>query len=81
MFTAKRLFDIPNIQLKNNPSDKMFVTKTDGKWIPVSTATFMADVMEVSKGLIAKGIQPEDMVAIVSKLDMNGMLWILQFNK
>lgn len=66
MFTAKRLFDIPNIQLKDHPSDKMFVTKTDGKWIPVSTATFIADVMEVSKGLIAKGIQPGDMVAIVS---------------
>lgn len=63
---AKRLFDLPHIQLKNYPNDRMFVSKIDGKWIPVSTSAFLSEVMEVSKGLIALGIQPDDKVAIVS---------------
>lgn len=66
MINVKRLFDIPNNQLKDYPSEKMFVTKTDGKWVPTSTEKFMQDVMSVSKGLIAKGIQQNDKVAIVS---------------
>ena len=67
MIASKRLFDLPHHQLKNCPSDKMFVTKTDGKWIPVSTEGFINEVIETAKGLIAYGVQAGDNVGIVSK--------------
>ncbi len=66
MIEAKRLFDIPHYQLKNHPNDNMFVTKTDGKWIGVSTQNFLNDVMDIAKGLLALGIQPGENVGIVS---------------
>lgn len=66
MFEAKRLFDLPHIQLKNFPNDKMFSSKVNGKWESVSTKNFLDECMEVSKGLIALGVQPKDNVAIVS---------------
>lgn len=66
MFEAKRLFDLPHIQLKNFPNDKMFSSKVNGKWESVSTKKFLDECMEVSKGLIALGVQPKDNVAIVS---------------
>lgn len=67
MIESKRLFDLPHHQLKNCPSDKMFVTKTNGKWIPVSTQGFINEVIETAKGLIAYGVQSGDNVGIVSK--------------
>jgi len=67
MITSKRLFDLPHYQLKNFPSDKMFVTKVDGEWTPTSTKEFVDEVIETAKGLIAYGVEPGDNVGIVSK--------------
>lgn len=67
MITSKRLFDLPHHQLKNFPNDKMFVTKTDGKWVPTSTKAFLDEVYETAKGLIACGVNAGDNVGIVSK--------------
>jgi len=66
MITAKRLFDIPYFQLENYPNPTMFVTKKQDAWVPVSTSEFLTEVMQVSKGLIAFGIQPGDRVAVSS---------------
>lgn len=66
MISAKRLFDVPYFQLENYPNPTMFVTKKQGIWVPVSTSEFLTEVMEVSKGLIAFGIQPGDRVAVSS---------------
>lgn len=66
MTETKRLFDIPHYQLAAHPNDKMFVTKTNGQWIPVSTQAFLDEAMKVARGLVAHGIQPGDMVGIVS---------------
>lgn len=66
MIEAKRLFDIPHHQLKTHPNDNMFVTKNNGKWEGVSTAQFLEQALEISKGLIALGVEPGDMVGIVS---------------
>lgn len=63
---AKRLFDVPYHQLKNYPNEKMFVSKIDGTWKGVSTEQFLEHAMEISKGLIALGVQPGDMVGLVS---------------
>lgn len=66
MIQAKRLFDVPYHQLKNSPNPNMFVTKTDGKWIGVSTKDFLDQAMDISRGLIALGIEPGDKVGLVS---------------
>lgn len=66
MHNLKRLFDIPYHQLNTHPTENMFVTKTDGKWLGVSTQGFLDEVMAVSRGLIAQGIQAGDRVGIVS---------------
>ncbi len=66
MLDTSRLFDIPHRQLEKHPNENMFVTKTNGEWIGVSTKEFLDHAMRVSKGLIALGVQPGDMVGIVS---------------
>ena len=66
MMETKRLFDIPYHQLKSYPNAKMFVTKTNNQWIGVSTQEFLNEAMEISKGLIALGVEPGDKVGIVS---------------
>ncbi|MEY3199416.1 MAG: hypothetical protein RJA13_1374, partial [Bacteroidota bacterium] len=66
MIQAKRLFDIPYYQMEKYPRSDMFVTKTNGEWIGVSTHQFLEEAMNVSRGLIAFGIAPGDTVALVS---------------
>ena len=45
----------------------MIERKVDGEWQRVSAAAFAADVARVAKGLIARGVQPGDRVAIMSR--------------
>lgn len=66
MLESKRLFDIPRYQLKQYPNPKMFVTKTGDEWIGISTANFLEQAMEYSKGLLALGVEPGDMIGLVS---------------
>lgn len=66
MISPERLFDIPYWQQKNFPNSKMFVSKVNGTWIPLSTSEFILRAMEISKGLISLGIQPGDKIAVAS---------------
>lgn len=66
MISPERLFDIPYWQQKNFPNSKMFVSKVNGTWIPLSTSEFILRTMEISKGLISLGIQPGDKIAVAS---------------
>ena len=66
MLNTERLFDIPYWQQKNFPNPKMFVSKINGNWEPLSTSEFILRAMEVSKGLIALGIEPGDKIAVAS---------------
>lgn len=61
-----RLFDLAYNQLEKFPNPKMFVSKINGSWIGVSTAEFLKDAMEVSRGLITLGVNPGDKIAVVS---------------
>lgn len=63
---AQRLFDLPHYQLKNIPNERMFVTKTNGVWVPTSTKDFVDEAMNASRGLIALGVKSGDNVALVS---------------
>jgi len=66
MINILRLFDIPYYQNEKYPNKNMFVTKTNGEWIGISTSTFLEQVNEISRGLIAFGIEPGDKVCIAS---------------
>lgn len=66
MNEVRRLFDVPTYQLKNFPNASMFVTKTDGKWIPMTTEEFVALTNQISKGLVELGVSIGERVALVS---------------
>lgn len=66
MLTIDRLFDVPRHQLKNYPNPNMFVTKTKGIWVPLSTSDFLDAAMNVSRGLISLGVAAGDRVAVAS---------------
>jgi long-chain acyl-CoA synthetase len=61
-----RLFDIPYYQLERFPNDNMFVTKTAGSWVSMSTATFLTKANEMSSALLALGIEKGERVALIS---------------
>jgi long-chain acyl-CoA synthetase len=44
----------------------MFVTKTAGIWVPMSTSDFIERTMNVARGLISMGIQAGNRVAVAS---------------
>lgn len=66
MSQITRLFDIPYYQLENFPNDNMFVTKTAGIWIPMSTSVFLAKANEMSLALLALGVEKGERVALIS---------------
>jgi long-chain acyl-CoA synthetase len=66
MLKANRLFDIPYIQQNEKPNERMFVSKLNGNWEPISTVNFLDAVSKASKGLIGLGVLPGDKVALVS---------------
>jgi len=66
MNQVKRLFDVPYHQLFAYPNERMFVTKLNGDWVPVSTQQFLDEVNALSKGLVGLGVLPGEKVAIVA---------------
>ena len=66
MINILRLFDIPYYQNEKYPNKNMFVTKTNGEWVGISTSKFLEQVNKISRGLIAFGIDPGDKVCIAS---------------
>ena len=66
MNEVRRLFDVPAYQLNNFPSASMFVTKTEGAWIPMTTEEFVVLTNQISKGLVELGVSIGERVALVS---------------
>ena len=63
----KRLFDLPYRQLDLFPNLNMLNTKVYGKWNAITSADFINLINEVSRGLIAYGVQPGDKIGLISE--------------
>ncbi|MBI3133745.1 MAG: long-chain fatty acid--CoA ligase [Bacteroidetes bacterium] len=63
---VKRLFDVAYYQLEKYPQPDAFCDKKNGKWLKTSTKEYIEKANAMSRGLIKKGIQPGDAVAIIS---------------
>lgn len=81
MTEPRRLFDCIQLQLENNPLKDMLAGKAAGQWKKYSTAEVADTVNQLSAGLLALGIGPNDMtvegrdkVAILCK---NRPEWIM----
>lgn len=61
-----RLFDFPRHQLANNPLDVMMTMPNNGQRVSYSTEEFVNEMDQVSRGLIALGLNPGDRVALIS---------------
>lgn len=63
---VKRLFDLPYYQHENFTQEVAFSDKVNGEWVKVSTAEYIDKANSVSRGLIGRGIEPGDKIALIS---------------
>ena len=61
-----RLFDFPYYQLEKYNLKNAFTSKTSGKWESISTQDYIDQANQISRGLIALGIKPNDKIAVIS---------------
>ena len=60
------LADVVYLNAKEAPTDVVFRRKVGGAWHDVTTEQFLAQVVEVAKGLVASGIGLGDRVGILA---------------
>lgn len=61
-----RLFDFPRHQLQNGDMPDSLTTKVEGKWTSISTSRFLELSDQISRALVAMGVQPEEKIALIS---------------
>lgn len=71
MTEIKRLFDIPNFQLKKYDLPIAFVTKYNGEWQEMSSKEYVENANSLSKSLLELGVQVNDKVAIITNRSRN----------
>ena len=69
-----RVFDLPRYQLSAYRPIEIFSSKVDNQWQGISTQDFINRVNNISKGLYAIGVRPNDKVAMISE---NRLEWNL----
>ena len=74
MTIPQRIFDLPRFQEKNTPNISIFNYKENKEWKGISTQDFINRVNNISKGLLASGVQPNDKIALISE---NRLEWNL----
>lgn len=60
------LADVVYLNAKEAPTDVVFRRKVGGTWRDVTSEQFLAEVVEVAKGLVASGVGPGERVGILS---------------
>ncbi len=61
-----RLFDFIHFQKENNPQQRAFGQKENGKWVYYSTDQIIDQAMQVSCGLLELGVKPGDKIALAA---------------
>ncbi|WP_159952006.1 AMP-dependent synthetase/ligase [Polaribacter septentrionalilitoris] len=61
-----RLFDFPYYQFEKYNLKNAFTSKTSGKWESISTQDYIDQANQISRGLIALGVKPNDKIAVIS---------------
>ena len=61
-----RIFDIPYYQLEAYNLPKALITKSNNKWVGISTKEYIDQANTISRGLLKLGIQPNDKIALIS---------------
>lgn len=69
-----RVFDLVNYRQHTYPISAIFSHKENNHWKEISNLDFQKKVDQISKGLIALGVQPDDKIGIVSE---NRIEWSL----
>ena len=64
--SPKLLFEIPSFQLDEYPLDDALGAKVRGEWETISTSAFIENIQNVSRGLLAKGVEKGEHVGIIS---------------
>ena len=62
-----RVFDLPRYQLETYRPIEIFSSKKEGQWKGITTQDFINRVNNISKGLYAIGVRPNDKVAMISE--------------
>lgn len=62
-----RIFDLPNHFDSSFPNHPIYSYKENDNWIQLSSKAFIKKVDDVSKGLLALGIQPNDKIGLISE--------------
>ena len=60
------LADLVYTNAAEEPNKVVFGRKADGRWVDITASRFLADVVDVAKGLVALGIAHGERVAILS---------------
>lgn len=78
--SRKEIFDLLRIQQQLTPGISIYNYKENDQWKGISTKDFIEKVNEISKGLIALGILPQDKVGLISenRLEWNLMDFAIQ---
>lgn len=66
MVTIRRIFDIPQHQKELFSKPDSLLSKSNGKWVPISTDEFIETADKFGLGLINFGLKKGDKVAIIS---------------
>ena len=77
---AKRIFDIPELQLKKYPKQDALARKEEGKWITYSTQEVISESKKLALGLIELGLGPQDKIAITHLKNFRFYRYIFQRN-
>ncbi len=66
MQAPTRLFDFPRYQLEHFDMDKSLVTKSEGKWLSISSREYLNKSNAISRGLLRLGVLAGHKIAVIT---------------